>query len=102
MKVAVDWDNTLVDSASQEWLPDAQWALGRMVRAGWKVTVLSCRASWPEGLAAITAKLDASRLSAVDVTDVKPEADVYLDDRALRFGGDWAEVFADIAALTGG
>lgn len=96
MRVVLDWDGTLVDPRSQEWLTDAEWALGKMVKAGWKVTVLSCRATWPEGRASIEAKLDDSRLSAIDVTDVKPLADVYVDDRALRFGGDWAEVFADI------
>lgn len=99
MKVCLDWDDTLVDTASQEWLPDAEWALGRMVKAGWSVTVLSCRASWPEGRASIEAKLDGSRLSVVDVTDVKPPADVYVDDRALRFEGDWSSIFSDIKAL---
>lgn len=99
-RVCLDWDDTLVDVATQEWLPDAEWALGKMVKAGWKVTVLSCRASWPEGAASIAAKLDASRLSAVDVTDVKPAADVYVDDKAVRFDGDWASIFADIREAT--
>lgn len=100
MRVVLDWDGTLVDAQSQEWLPDAEWALGRMVKAGWKVTVLSCRASWPEGRASIEAKLDDSRLSAIDVTDVKPQADVYVDDKAVRFGGDWAAIFSDIREAT--
>jgi len=43
VRIAVDWDDTLVDGQSQEWLPDAEWALGRMVKAGWQVSVLSCR-----------------------------------------------------------
>lgn len=99
MRVVLDWDDTLVDVATQEWLPDAEWALGKMVKAGWKVTVLSCRASWPEGAAAIAAKLDASRLSAVDVTDVKPAASVYIDDKALRYEGDWSSLLSQMNAL---
>jgi len=37
-----------------------------------------------------------SRLSGVDVTDVKVPADVYVDDRALRFEGDWSSIFSDL------
>ena len=99
LKVAVDWDGTLVDPLTQEWLEDAEWALGRMIQAGWKVTVFSCRAGWPEGLASIAAKLDESRLSSVDVTNEKPDADVFVDDKALSFDGDWSAVLADINVL---
>jgi hydroxymethylpyrimidine pyrophosphatase-like HAD family hydrolase len=97
--IAVDWDGTLVDR-NQDWLPDAEWALGKMVKAGWKVTVLSCRASFPTGKASIERKLDESFLSAIEVTDKKPQADVYLDDKALRFNGDWSTVFFGIASVT--
>ena len=92
MRVAVDWDGTLVDDR-QEWLPGALDALRRLVRAGYTVIVFSCRAGWPEGLQEIRGKLEADRLQRwVFVAEgaVKPSADVYVDDRAVRFEGDWA------------
>lgn len=94
MTVAVDWDDTLVDAKSQEWLPDALEALRRLLRDGHRVIIHTCRANWPEGLASIEAKLEQAGVSGVRVWTEhgKPHAHLYVDNLAVRFDGDWRPI----------
>ena len=94
-RVALDWDNTLVDYQTQEWLPGAREALSALLMGKRKVIIHSCSVNWPEGLARIQSKLrEAGFLGHVDIHTGpgKPEANLYVDDRAMRFTGDWNEV----------
>lgn len=98
MTVATDWDGTLVDTKTQEWLPGALDALKTLLREGHRVIVHTCRANWPEGRSSIEGKLESiglrpagRKLSVVG----KPLADVYVDDRAVRFAG-WPATLRDI------
>lgn len=86
-RVAVDWDGTLVDARSQEWLPGAQNALRQLKARGYEVFIHTCHANWPEGVAAVEAKLAQAGLDLEIVA--KPSADFYIDDRARRFDGNW-------------
>ena len=90
MKVCVDWDATLVDD-NQEWLEGAVDSLVRMLGWKWELTIQSCRAEWPEGKQQIVDKLREERLHHVSVTDRKPYADVYVDDKGVTFT-NWADV----------
>jgi hypothetical protein len=87
LRVAVDWDGTLV-GPEQEWLPGAREALRTMLARNCAVVVHTCRANYAAGAAAVRAGLDEAGFVAVDVKG-KEEADVYVDDRALRFEGSW-------------
>lgn len=86
-RVAVDWDGTLVDARSQEWLPGAQAALRQLKARGYEVFIHTCHANWPEGAAAVEAKLAEAGLDLEIVA--KPLADFYIDDRAIEFCGTW-------------
>lgn len=95
--LAVDWDNTLIDYRTKEWLPGAREALSSCLMGKRKVVIHSCTANWPEGLASIEAKLRSDGflghpLLTIHTGPGKPIADLYVDDKGLRFDGDWPAV----------
>lgn len=93
--VAIDWDSTLVDPVTQEWLPGARTAIIKLRTRGYEPFIHTCRANWPEGLASIEAKLAAERLSIR--VEPKPYADFYIDDKAvLIVDGDWSLVLRGV------
>lgn len=97
---AVDWDDTLVDARTQEWLPNAINALKALLAQG-PVIIHTCRANWPEGLASVEQKLDQAftchwRQTGLTIA-AKPSAAVYIDNQALRFNGDWAATLRELA-----
>lgn len=105
--VVIDWDGTLVEQKWPEmgdWLPGAVEAVEDLLNAGYRVIVHSCRThsndlddvtplpDWKVQLEvdAIRAKLDEADLGIVDIyTSNKPPADAYIDDKAVRFAGNW-------------
>jgi phosphoglycolate phosphatase-like HAD superfamily hydrolase len=97
--LCIDWDQTLVDTASQQWLPGAEDALRLLLGQGHKIIVHSARASYQEGRDMIEQKLRSFHLDHPSLTvEQKPLADVYVDNLAVRFAGDWTETLADIGA----
>lgn len=87
--VAIDWDNTLVDS-TQKWLPGAQTAIKRLREDGHKVIIHSCnRKAW------IDKCLNESGIVVDGIWDQagKPVCDLYVDDKGYHFpyNGDWNE-----------
>jgi hypothetical protein len=105
--VALDFDGVL-NSYSSGWqghdktddpVPGAAGAIRELWENGFKVVIYSARANEPKGVQAIrdflAEKLDIDP-KGIDITDKKPIADVYVDDRAINFAGDWKKTLAAI------
>lgn len=95
-RIAIDFDG-VIHSYSSGWVPNeipdppvpgALQAVLRYLEHGIDVVVHTCRALEPEGLLATQAWLKKHGFPELEVTAVKPHANVYLDDRALHFHGD--------------
>jgi len=93
LTVAVDFDGVLADKDMNP-IDGAKDMVTRLVRADFHVYVHSCRAAWGGGRAQIEAWLEANDFPDLDVVP-KPRADVYLDDRAIRFD-DWPSAYTRI------
>lgn len=107
-RIVVDFDGVLhsyiagwkgADVIPDEPTPGAQAFVRTMLDAGWDVVIVSTRAREPDGRRAIVTWLAAHDFPALDVQHEKPPALVYLDDRAMRFDGEWPTVAqVDVAA----
>jgi hypothetical protein len=56
------------------------------------VVVCSSRCHSAEGRRAVQSWLDKHQIVVDEVCEHKPPAYVYVDDRAVRFQGDWTDV----------
>lgn len=123
--IAVDWDATCVEGVwpdMGDWLPGAVEALHELDKIG-EVVIWSCRVApfefhepgrnvtWrdeivtAQEIAAVKNMLDAVNLEHIEVwtRPYKPPALVYIDDKAVRFEGDWpatVEFVQDVALRT--
>lgn len=79
--IALDWDDTLVDVDTQEWLPGALDLLRWLRREKHKVFIHSARAQDEYGRGLIEAKLAKHNFSFP--IKPKPMADLYVDDRGF-------------------
>lgn len=96
MKIlCVDWDQTLVDTETQEWLPGALDALRWMRKQGHIVIIHSVRAEREFGRNQIESKLKRHKLNFEVIA--KPYADLYIDDKGLAYTR-WPEVLKAIRA----
>lgn len=88
MRIAVDWDGVIANGG--DWVPGAVQALRILLRQKHHLVIHSCRGNYPAGREMVAAKLNSVRLNDIELWDRpgKPDADVYIDDRALRFV-DW-------------
>lgn len=97
LKLAIDWDGTLVDT-DQKWLDGARDAL-RFLVVRHKVLIHSCRANWDGGEQEIRQRLGPLN-GQVEIAG-KPIADVYIDNQAMRFDGNWPAVLAALRKAPG-
>jgi hypothetical protein len=66
------------------------------LREQYRVVVHSTRCRTPEGRAAVAAWLREHAIEVDEVCEHKPPALVYVDDRAIRFRGDWDQLMTEI------
>lgn len=92
--IAVDWDDTLVDARSQEWLPGAQQALRELMSMYRSPFIHTSRANWPEGLKQVQHALADASFYDLEIV-AKPQADWYIDNLAVRFES-WPQVMAPL------
>lgn len=76
--------------------PGAREFLAALNRQGYRVVVFTVR--WGPHVEAWLARHGLAEFVAM-VTDRKPAAHVYIDDRAIRFDGDFSKTLEQVAAF---
>ncbi len=67
------------------------------LRKTYRVVIHSARCSSVEGREAVAAWLAKHRIEVDEVCEHKPPAIVYIDDRAIRFQGNWSDTISELA-----
>ncbi|MDR1837617.1 MAG: hypothetical protein LBQ89_08170 [Treponema sp.] len=107
--IAVDFDG-VINSYTSGWqgptetdepVVGAAQAIRELYERGHKIIVFSTRANTPEGEDAIRKYIMGMTetpevYQAIEVTSEKPIADIYIDDHAMTFTGDWETTLENI------
>lgn len=99
--IAVDFDGVLHDYKSVNWpelgreILDAQPSMLRLARKKHELIIFSARAYDEESRNLIGQWLDEHRIPYHKITNIKPGADYYLDDKAIRFES-WTEALRQL------
>lgn len=125
-RIVVDWDGTCVEDvwpAKGDWLPeengwDARRAMREMLERGYEVVIFSTRLApmqvdekTPVSEMGKHAEYSYIRdmLDMADLRDVriwlepwKPGALAYIDDKGIRFDGDWNITLTQVVDAVGG
>ena len=101
--ICVDLDNTILEYDGYDGktdvdkipfgkpLKNAQYVLRDLKERGWRIVIFTHR----KGKEKIAKALKEREIPFDEIIE-KPFAHIYLDDRALRFTGDWAQTYVEI------
>jgi hypothetical protein len=113
-RVCVDWDGTLVDDNKWpemgDWLPGAVGALRELALHYEEVVIFTCRTA-PVELDEVTPRSSHAQINLIErmlhdarlpwsvyvwTKPYKPPAEVYIDNRAVKFAGYWGDTLEEI------
>lgn len=107
MRLAIDWDNTIQDRKNPVTgkrfgppLLGAQEAIEELAERGLEIVIHSCTATEPSGVRLIEEWMEAYDIPFSAVTAIKPEADLYIDDKGLHFT-NWDRTLPEIYGRLG-
>lgn len=100
MTIAVDFDGTIYAPSQQDSLyrlygrpqDGARECLRDLIERGFRVVLHTCRAANYEGTLAMLEWLQQNDFPRMEVANMKPQAALYVDDKACRFTGRWQDV----------
>jgi 5'(3')-deoxyribonucleotidase len=105
LTLAIDFDGVLHDKAHPlegkkmgAPMPGAQAAMDELYQAKHKIIIFTTMATTPGGKQAVEDWLDWYDFDYHEVTAIKPNADLFLDDRAVRFT-DWTSAILELKSM---
>lgn len=107
MTIAIDWDDCIQDRANPPKgkrfgapLPGAEEAIEDLIQEGIKVIIHTCMAVNKSGKKAVEEWMDYFDIPYTEVTAVKPDADLYIDNKGLHHV-NWKTTIKEINSRLG-